>query len=202
MSAANFKTGSFRRPSGRQFGTAAIEFAMTSLIFFTFVFGIIEVSRLLYVFNTLQEVTRRAAATAVNVYPSDTDAIARLKQSAVFRDTSGELMLASPVSDSHVRLDYLAFDLSPIPKGSWPSCAAQNRQICMANPHSSSCIRFVQVRICEPGQTGNCQRVTSGTLVPLVHFNVQLPIAETIAAVETLGYHPGTPPCSALPPGT
>lgn len=202
MPAADSMTRPSRRFPSRQAGTAAIEFALVSLVFFTFVFGIIEVSRILFVFNTLQEVTRRAAEAAVNVYPRDTDTITQLKQAAVFRSSSGELILGAPVSDNHVRLDYLAYDLSVIPKGSWPSCAAQNRQICMANPHSSSCIRFVQVRICNPNQADDCQRVTSSMLVPLVSLNVPLPKAETIAAVETLGYHAGTPPCSPLPPGT
>lgn len=202
MSATDFVTRRSRRIPCRQAGTAAIEFALASLVFFTFVFGIIEFSRLLFVLNTLQEVTRRAASAAVNVYPRDTETIALLKQSAVFRNSPGELMLASPVTDNHVRLDYLAHDLSVIPKGSWPSCAAQNRQICMANPNSPSCIRFVQVRICDPAQPDICNRVSSRMLVPLVSLSLPLPRAETIAAVETLGYHAGTPPCSPLPPGT
>lgn len=194
------------RPSSRlprrQTGTAAIEFALVSLVFFSFVFGIIEVSRLLFVFNALQEVTRRAAAAAVNAYPRDTDTIAQIKQAAVFRNSPGELVLGSPVSDNHVRFDYLAYDFSVIPMGSWPSCAAQNRQICMANPKSSSCIRFVQVRICDPARANDCYRVSSSMLVPLVSLSVPLPKAETIAPVETLGYHAGTAPCGPLPIGT
>ncbi|WP_307164885.1 TadE family protein [Massilia sp. WF1] len=59
-------------PSISQNGTAAVEFAILALLFFTLVFGIIEVSRLLFVYNTLQEVTRRAVAAAVHVYPYDT----------------------------------------------------------------------------------------------------------------------------------
>jgi hypothetical protein len=60
------------------------------------VFGIIEVSRLLFVYNTLQEVTRRAAAAAVNVYPGNAVALAKVKQDAVFRDSPGELVLGRP----------------------------------------------------------------------------------------------------------
>ena len=51
-----------------QAGTTAVEFAITSIFFFLLVFGILELARIMYVFNTLQEVTRRAAAAAVNVY--------------------------------------------------------------------------------------------------------------------------------------
>jgi hypothetical protein len=190
------------RPKIPAAGTAAIEFALLATFFFMLVFGIIEVSRLLYVFNTLQEVTRRGAVAAVNVYPSDTAAIAKVRQYAVFRDSPGDLPLAQPVTDQHIRLDYLAYDLSVIPQGSWPICAAQNRQICMANPHSSSCIRFVRVRVCDPAHTDGCYSVHSRMLVPLVPLSLPLPKAETIATVETLGYKPGTSPCAPLPPGT
>ena len=46
----------------RQRGVAAVEFALGSLLFFTFVFGVIELARALYVYSTMVEVTRRAAA--------------------------------------------------------------------------------------------------------------------------------------------
>ena len=196
------KPRALARPKIPAAGTAAVEFALVAVIFFTLVFGIIEVSRLLYVFNTLQEVTRRGAAAAVNVYPRDTAAIAKVRQYAVFRDSPGELILAQPVTDQHIRLDYLAYDLSVIPQGSWPSCAAQNRQICMANPHSSSCIRFVQVRVCDPAHTDDCYPVQYQVLVPLVPLALPMPKAETIATVETLGYQAGMPPCAPLQPGT
>jgi hypothetical protein len=128
---------------------AAVEFAFLAMIFFTFVFGIMEVSRLLFVYNTLQEVTRRAASAAVNVYPSDPTAIAKVKQYAVFRTSPGELLLASPITDKHIRLDYLRFDLSVIPQGSLPASAASNRAICMADPHAANCIRFVSASVCD-----------------------------------------------------
>lgn len=199
---SDIKPRALARPRIPAAGTAAIEFALTAIIFFTMVFGVIEVSRLLYVFNTLQEVTRRAAAAAANVNPRDTTAIAEVRQYAVFRDSPGELPFATPVTDKHIFLDYLAYDLSVIPEGSWPSCAAQNRQICMANPRSSSCIRFVRARVCDPARTDDCDPVLYRTIVPLVPLALSLPKAETIATVETLGYQPGTPPCSPLPPGT
>lgn len=186
------------RPRTSQAGTAAVEFAFTALIFFMFVFGILELARVMYVFNTLQEVTRRAAAAAVNVYPTNTAAIASLKQDAVFRSSSGALVLAPPVTDSWVRIEYLAYDLSVIPTSSLPSCAANNQQICMANPHSGSCIHFVQVRVCDPSDTSACIAAQSQAVFPLINFPISLPTAPTIATVETLGYQEGLPPC---PPG-
>jgi hypothetical protein len=189
-----------RKPGSRESGVAAIEFALLAFTFFTFVFGIMEVSRLLFVYNTLQEVTRRAAAAAVNVYPSDTTAIAKLKQDAVFRNSPGGLLLAPPVTDQHVRLDYLRFDLSVIPEGSRPASAASNRAICMANPHASNCIRFVQASVCDPASARVCNAVKSDIVFPIVDLGVLLHKATTIAPVESLGYVLGTPPPPVPPP--
>jgi hypothetical protein len=183
------------RPPTSQRGTAAVEFAIVALFFFMLVFGILEIARIMYVFNTLQEVTRRAAAAAVNVYPNDTDALAGLKQDAVFRSSSGELPLAPPITDSYVRIEYLAYDLSVIPTSSLPSCAAANQQICMANPRSGSCIHFVQVRVCDPSNTSTCVSAQSQAVFPLVNIPVPLPKAPTISPVETLGYEQGASPC-------
>jgi hypothetical protein len=183
------------RPRTAQAGTAAVEFALVAIVFFMLVYGILEVARVMYVFNTLQEVTRRAAAAAVNVYPTDTAAIAKLKQDAVFRTSPGELVLGPPVSDNHIRIDYLAYDLSVIPAGALPSCASVNQQICMANPHSASCIHFVEVRVCDPSNTSACVAVQSQGMFPLASLPVQLPTAPTISPVETLGYKQGVLPC-------
>lgn len=195
MSAADPWLRKRRRPSVIEAGTTSVEFSLLALVFFTFVLGIMEVARLLFVYNTLQEVTRRAAAAAVNVYPSDTAAIDKLKQQAVFRDSPGELVLATPVTDKSIRIDYLGYDLSVIPQGSWPSNAAINKMTCSANPHASNCIRFVRVQVCDPGETGSCIPVTTTTLIPLVAVPVRYHKATTIATAETLGYVQGTSPC-------
>jgi hypothetical protein len=191
-----------RRPNVSQSGVAAIEFALLALVFFTLVFGIIEISRLLYVYNTLQEVTRRAAAAAVRVYPRDPGALDKVKQGALFRDTPGELILGSPVSDQNVRIEFLALtrettgklSFSKIADGDLPSNAAQNRSICMGDPNAANCIRFVRVSICDIQDTAACQPVRSKMLVPLVNLPIALHKATTITAAESLGYSPGTAP--------
>ncbi len=195
MRVPNLPKGAPRLPKMHQSGTTAVEFALLAVIFFIFVFGILELARMMFVYNTLQEVTRRAAAAAANVYPMDTSAIAALKQDAVFRNSPGELVLAPPVTDQHIRLSYLKFDLSVIPESSWPSDAAKNRQICTGNPHATNCIRFVQAQVCDPATTGNCSPVTSRTVFPLLGWNLPLHKATTITPVGLLGYVPGTPPC-------
>lgn len=201
MLATNLSRRNIRRPLKTQAGTAAVEFALVAIIFFVLAFGIIEVARLLFVLNTLHEVTRRAAAAAVNVYPRDTDATATIRQRAIFRNSPGDLMLAKPVTDEHIRLEYLRFDLTVIPQASWPESAAANRQICMINPRAPTCIRFVQARVCDPGETGQCSRVMSEMLLSLIDLRVPFHRATTIVPVESLGYVPGTLPPPAPPCG-
>lgn len=179
---------------------AAVEFALLATLFFTFVFGIIEVSRLLFVYNTLQEVTRRGAAAAVGVYPHESGALAKVKQTAVFRNSPGKLVLAPPITDENVRISYLKFDLSVIPEASWPASAASNRQICMVDPHAANCIRFVQVQVCASGSSGPCEPVRSQMLLPLIDLDIPLHKATTISRVESLGYVPGTLPPPLPPP--
>jgi hypothetical protein len=199
MSATKLSRRTAWRPIKKQAGTAAVEFALLAVIFFMFVFGIIELARLLFVINTLHEVTRRTAAAAVNVYPRDTDATARVRQYGILRSSPGELVLGSPVTDQHVRLEYLSFDLALIPEASWPNNAAANRQICMSNPRAPTCIRFVQVRICNPAETGQCQTVTSKMMLPFIDLRLPFPRATTIVPAHSLGYVPGTlPPAPVL----
>jgi len=194
MSATNSPQRTAWRQRSKQAGTAAVEFAMLAWLFFTFVFGIIETARLLFVINTLHEVTRRGASAAVSVYPRDTVGIDRVKQYAVFRNSPGDLLLARPVTDDHVRLDYLRFDLSVISPTAWPADATANRQICMMNPRAPTCIRFVQASICDPDDTDDCKPVGSQMLLPFIDLRVPLHRATTIVPVESLGYVPGTPP--------
>lgn len=188
------------RPLIRQAGTTAVEFALLAILFFTLVFGIIETARLLFVFNTLQEVTRRAAAAGAKVYPTDTDGISAVRQHAIFRDSPGGLMLAPPVTDEHIRLSYLRFDLSVIPQAAWPADATANRQICMMNSRAPNCIRFVQAEVCDTATANACDHVGAQMILPLIDLRVPLHRATTIVPVESFGYVRGTlppapPPC-------
>jgi hypothetical protein len=202
---ANKPSRATRRPFPlRQQGTAAIEFALLAGLFFTIVFGIVEVARLMFVYGTLQEVTRRAAVGAANVYARDTTALQKVKQDAVFRDSPGELVLASPVTDANIRIEYFALtrdatsnelSLTRILDGALPSCAAQNRQICMRDPNASNCIRFVQASVCDNGDTATCNPVTSKMLMPMVNLGVKLHRATTITPAQSLGYTAGMSPC-------
>lgn len=186
-----------------QTGVFAVEFSLLLVVFFVFVFGVIEVARMMYIYNTLQEVTRRAANAAASADFSSNSALSTIKQNAVFRDSPGELLLASPVSDQSVRIDYLALNRAPdgstsiveIAKNALPSCTAQNRQTCMADPNALNCVRFVRARVCDPSNSTSCDAVGFQPLSLFVDLAVKLPTAPTIVPAESLGFLPGAAAC-------
>ena len=59
-----------RRQASR--GAAAVEFALVSLVFFTLFFGLMEMARLMFYWNTAAEVTRLGARMAVVCDPNAT----------------------------------------------------------------------------------------------------------------------------------
>lgn len=187
----------------RAAGVYSVEFAMVFIVFFSVIFFIIEVARFMYVVNTLQEVTRRAASAAANVDFRDQAAKDRMRQRAVFRNSPGSLVLGEPITDAHIRVDYLALvrsgtgslTLTPIGSGATPNCPGRNRLTCLADPNSPSCIRFVRVRVCATDDASECQKVRYTPIMPLVALPLDLPRATTIATAETLGFRPGMTPC-------
>ncbi|MES2324048.1 MAG: TadE/TadG family type IV pilus assembly protein [Pseudomonadota bacterium] len=188
----------------RQAGAFAVEFAIVALFFLTLVFTIIEVSRALYLWNALQEVTRRAARDAAVTDFSNASAMAQVQQKAIFRNSAGKLTLGGAVTDQYVRIDYLSLQnesnrtlkIVPIPTASMPACPTRNKITCTARSGDASCIRMVRVRICQPGGASACNPVSYQPLLPLVHFGIDLPVSETVMRAESLGYYPGMASCN------
>lgn len=152
----------------------------------------------MYLCNTLQEVTRRAAALAVNANFSSPSAMQAVREKAVFRNSPGFLAMGDPISDQNVKIDYLQIPPnSTVPvsmTAALPSSPEENRVNCALNLNSSNCIRLVRVRICMPGDDADaCTRVPYKTLVSLIPFSFPLPMATTIAPAEALGMPPGMP---------
>lgn len=181
-----------RRQSQR--GGAAVEFALVAMLFFTLVFGIIEIARAIYIINTLQEVTRRAAALATNIDFSKASAVQNVRERAIFRNSPGLLMLAEPVSDQHVNIDYMrirrdgsTLAMERIPEGSLPAGPAQNHQNCTRDPYGESCIRLVRVRVCQEASGAACTPVPYQTLTSFILLSFTLPVSMTISNAETLG---------------
>ena len=190
-------------PRARQAGVYAVEFAIVAFIFFVMVFTILEVSRALYMWNTLQEVTRRAARAASVTDFTDATAMDKLRYAAVFRNAAGGLAMGKPIGDKHVRIDYLSMQhvsnssssTTAIPAASLPGCPARNRLVCTKDSGDPSCIRLVRVRICQPGGA-ECTPIPYQTLFPLVSLPMTFPVATSIVRAESLGYVPGMPMCN------
>lgn len=184
-----------------QKGLVAVEFALIVIVFLTFVFGLIETSRAMYILNTLPMVTKNAARAAANTDWRDSDAMARVRQQALFRSSSGPLAWADPITDANVRIDYLALtrqadgSLTMSPITSLPSCPSRNRQTCLEDSSSASCIRLVRARICRTANSSDCEPVPYQTLVSLIAMSFSLPTSPSIVSAETLGYQVGAPVC-------
>jgi hypothetical protein len=185
----------------KQAGTVAVEFSLVALVFFTVLFATLELARVEYLLNTLQEVTRRAAAAAANVDYRDAGALEQVRSDAVFRRSSGPLILGDPVTSENVKIDYLS-----VAKASWslqhmsalPGCPAGNKSNCMTDPQADNCIRFVRARVCASmDNEGNCTPLLYQLVFPFLDLSsTKIPRAETIVPAGTLGATLGSMPCT------
>lgn len=186
----------------RQRGATVAEFALSVVCLFTVMFFMMEVARALYVWNTLQDATRRAAAAAALSDFSNAATMAAIRQAAVLRTSAGTLPLGMPVTDAHIRIDYLSLtrnadkslSMTAIPAASLPACPVRAHLNCIADPNGASCIRFVRARLCAPG-TAECADVQYQPLFPLTGLTHALPQATTIVKAESLGYQAGSALC-------
>lgn len=173
----------------KQRGVAAVEFGMLAMLFFTFVFGVIELARALYMWSSMVEVTRRAARSAAYSDFSSSADMAALRSRAIFEHVGG-LPLRGDISASNLNIDYLNGSLVPVAP---PACPAQNYAICNTDPEAASCIRFVRVRLCTESSGAGCGRVD---YVPIMgNFfpgaALRYPTFATVTPAGSLGFTPG-----------
>ena len=181
-------------------GALTAEFAIVLILFLAVVCAVIELSRILYMFNTLQVVTQRAAAGAADADYSSAAAMDAVRRRAVFRSSAGTLAIGAPVTDDYVRIDYLSLSSAggapvEMPAALLPSCPANNRVTCMQDPYAASCVRLVRARICDPAVAGECRKVAYQPLFSFMAIPFNLPRATAVATAETLGAPPGQAPC-------
>ncbi|WP_058051138.1 TadE/TadG family type IV pilus assembly protein [Janthinobacterium sp. Ant5-2-1] len=183
----------------RQDGVFAVEFGMLALLFFLFLFALLEVARAVYLWNMVHEITRRAARGAAVTDFSNASALQAVRTHAVLRAAPGVLPLGGGISDAYVRIDYLslagAAALAAVPVTVMPACPQRNRINCLEDPNGASCIRFVRARLCVPGDGGRCESVPYRPVLPLLGAMfpsgagaVRLPSGATMAVAESLGY--------------
>lgn len=179
----------------KQRGAAAVEFGIIAILFFTLLFGIIEMGRLFYVWNTVQEVTRRAARAAVVTDFTNPTAINAVKQDAVF---GGSTLVAAPeVSPASVQITYLDLNRNVINDNDLPDSPTENAQACADQavpPAETVCIGFVQVSLSQQSCQGN-----TCTYSPLIYqpmsglfsyFALSIPVSTVTMPAESMGYVP------------
>lgn len=160
-------------PSHQQQGAAAIEFAFICLLFFTILFAILEFGRMMYVYNTMQEVTRRGARAAVVRWVDQT---ATIKSIAFFGGTA--IPAGAEVEDDDMTIEYL--NQAGGTSSPQPVSPGDNLSACGDALRTTECIYSVRVSI-----TG----VSYSPMVNLFSFlGITLPPASVTMHAESLGF--------------
>jgi TadE-like protein len=162
-------------PNDRQRGAAAVEFAIVCLLFFTILFAILEFGRMMYVYNTMQEVTRRAAREAVVRWISTADQNT-IKSLAFFGGAA--IPAGGEVTAAAMNIEYLneAGDVIT----SLPADPGANLAACGNILLVNSCIFSVRVSIVG---------VSYSPMVSLFSFlGINLPPATVTMQAESLGF--------------
>lgn len=190
-----------RKTTRPQCGAIAVEFSLVVILFLMIALGVLELARAMYLYNTLAIVTQRAARLAANVNFHDAAALDAVRQQAIFRSTPGTLALGAPITDAHIRIDYLALPdagtMTPtaIASANLPACPLNNRIRCLKDPNDAACIRLVRAQICDPAITDSCSSVQYQALISLLRLPLSLPTSAAIVRAETLGAVSGDAPC-------
>jgi Flp pilus assembly protein TadG len=173
---------------GRQRGIAAVEFALTSLILFTFLYGVMEVARISFVWNTLAQATTRLARAAANVPfgTAGSDQLNTLRKNVIFVSNDTDLMaMTNNITIQNLLVDYLDPSRTPIKDTDLPSCQADNLTRCAADPNSKLCVRYVRVRVCTTGSdSSTCNNVPYHSFTLPVDLNIQMPPFTAIVPLE------------------
>lgn len=181
----------FKVKGNRQSGVMVVEFALIALVFFTLLLGIIEFGRFMYLWNTVQEVTRNAARTAVVTDFTHANQIEEIQKEAIFRagsDGTVWLPFGWELSNLDVNIRYL--NQAKSPASPMPADPADNIAACLDATRTNSCIRYVEVRICkqEKNECGPIQYVPMMGFFTM--FAIDIPGSTVRMPVESLGLRP------------
>jgi hypothetical protein len=179
-----------------QRGITAIEVALTLPFALAFLFGIMEMARAMYMWNTLTQISRSYAHGLAVTDFNDAGALAAARTRATFGNADGSFPLSGAINGSHFQVRYLRADGST-EVSALPECPPQNIVNCTRDPEGASCIRFVQVRLCQPGSGSSCDRVPYDLWLPTFLPDVSLsalsfPSFATLVPVDGFGHIPGT----------
>ena len=123
-------------------GVAAVEFALVCGMFFVLVFSALEFARVLYIHNTLQEVTRRTAREMTVRWVDDEDTAKTL---ALFGAAS--LPGGTEITKSSITIEYL--NSAGVAVGTTPANPGDNLSACGDAARVNDCIYSVRVSIAD-----------------------------------------------------
>lgn len=173
-------------PPRRQRGSAAVEFALIAIVFFTLLLGIIEFGRLLYLLNTVQEVTRKAAREAV-VRWRDQDSQNTVKSLALFGGS--RLPAGAEITAANIKIEYLMANETQ--SSSLPVSAADNVSACLSGNLSElgDCIALVRVSIIGSCPSPNTGKACYTPMIGLFSFwKVPIPASTVVMPAESMGF--------------
>ncbi|MDH4873840.1 TadE/TadG family type IV pilus assembly protein [Pseudomonas sp. BN515] len=163
----------------RMRGTYTVEFAITGLLLFVVLFGMLEMGRLFFTINALNETVRRGARLASVCDISDPVVLRR----AIFNAAtdSGASSLINQLDTADLSLVYLD-----------QSGATVTSPTDTASVNGFRAIRYVELRL---------QNFTFNFLIPGFGGSITLPVFRSTMPRESLGRHaevgvaPGITPC-------
>ncbi|QBI04161.1 TadE/TadG family type IV pilus assembly protein [Pseudoduganella albidiflava] len=180
-------------------GLVTIELALVLGTFLLLVLGTLEVARVMYVLNTVQDVTRVAARAATVTDFTNAAAMDALRARALLGSASGTLPLVPELGTANVHIEYLGQSANgTVTAITRPQCPAQNVVNCAISPHAGSCIRLVRVSICgATGAGGACTPLNYQPMTGIVPglASLSIPPSATLVKAESLGYVQGENNC-------
>ncbi|WP_217474558.1 TadE/TadG family type IV pilus assembly protein [Stutzerimonas stutzeri] len=150
----------------RMRGVYVVEFAIVGLLVFTLLFGVLEMGRLLFTVNALNETVRRGARLAAVCDIQEP----RILRRAIFNaaEDAGASSLIAALTTAHLTLVYLDADGNPIASPSGSGAAG------------FGAIRYVQLRV---------ENFTFTPLIPGLNGVITLPPFFSTLPRESLGRH-------------
>jgi TadE-like protein len=181
-------------------GSVTVELAFVLGTFLLLMLGTLETARVLYLFNTVQDVTRVVARAASITDFSKGEALVAIRKQALFDAANGSLPLVPELGTAQVRIEYLAqnADGTTAPITNMPRCPAQNVANCTRQPFGGSCIRLVRASICGAiAANGACTPLRYRPMTGYVpgFASLTVPPSATLVKAESLGFVSSEPNC-------
>jgi len=163
----------------RQSGAAIVEFALICAIFISLLIVTVEFGRMMFVYNSMQEISRRGAREATVRWISDSAAI---KSAALFGAST--LPGGPEVTSSNIFIRYLranGIDEVTTP----PADAGDNLSACNDVGRTSECIMYVEVSV---RNVTYRPLIFNPATVTTSRPSSTLPQATTVVYAESLGF--------------